>query len=202
MPQQRFGINTGKNSKDDKKPSILSYWPVIIPLIIILDATNIYLQGRASIPKYHQDCSMALLSPNSTASGQPCVYKTANASLKDTYNGRGIRDGQDINLYFPDGSETFIGIGTVDNRADIGTTVNRMSHKRLADVQVDGVCQVEVWHGKVTAIINAKYRINSGDNPEEKGSNFIGFTLLMGVFSLILVIACVRFLPVQAAKSQ
>ncbi len=188
-----FKTTGSKSKKDEEKTSsILSYWPVIIPLIILIYATNIYLQGRADIPKYHQDCSTALLSPNSTVLGQPCVYKTANASLEDTYTPRGIRDGQDINLYFPDGSKTFIGIGTVDNRK---------RYKRLADVQVDGICQVEVWRGKVTAIINAKHRITSGDNPEQKGSNFVGFMLLAGVFSLILVTACVRFLPIQAAKS-
>ena len=193
MLPQSFKVTVSKGRKDNNTFSILNYWPVTIPLIILIYAANIYLQAHNDISKYHQDCSNALLSSNSTVLGQPCVYKTASASLEDTYTHRGIRDGQDINLYFPDGSKTFIGIGSVDNS---------MNYKHLTDVQVNGICQVEIWRGNVTTIINAKHKITSGDNPEQKGSSFVGFMLLVGLFSIILVTACVRFLPIQTAKSQ
>lgn len=194
MSQQIFKTAPSKNRGDaDKVFSIYKYWPLIIPLIIFIYATSIYLQARTRVPLYRQDCSSALLSSASVISGQPCIYKTANAGLRNTYTGRGIRDGQDIELSFPDGSETSLVIATVDNS---------MNYGHLTEAQVNGTYTVEIWHGKVTTIINAKHRINSVDNPEQKGSNSIGFILLLLPLSLIPVWACIRFLPIQKAKSR
>ena len=151
--------------------SILKYWPVAALMLFIVYFTASYVDDVLRLPHYHQDCTCTLSNLNQANPGQPCVYKQAVASLHNIYDHRGRLDSQGADLTFPDGTTLSMNIDGIDGKINYIHT--------MTTTQVNGPCQVEIWHGIVTAIFVSGHKINSVNNPDDAATPLFGILLLL-----------------------
>lgn len=173
MSRQCPTLDANKNL--NKTLSIFKFWSVVIPMIFTWVFAH-QISALVVLPRYHQECAKAFLLPDQGNQGQPCVCKTATATLKNNYTARGFLDSQHAELSFSDGSNTSM-------RIDHEPT---LSPDNLSEAQVDGPWLVEIWHGKVTAITKTGYKLTSADNPDLQVGFFSWFLLLI-IFALMLL---------------
>ena len=168
---------------------------ILLPVLYVSFAFLIYASVNYSIDRnelrrYHQDCGAASSTYPQVVSSQACVYKPGTVSLQTNYNVRGRRDSQDAEIIYPDSTTASMSIDSMDHKIDYFSDINRR--------QVDGPCWVELWHGKITAVTNAKHRFVSVDNLEDRTAGVSSFLFL---YLSVLIICCV-YLIVKSIRDK
>lgn len=177
---------------------------ILIPWLCVSFAIFVYgfavsLTARHELPQYHHDCALASSIYPQAGSSQPCIYKPGTASLRTNHNFRRHRDSPSADIIYPDGTTAYMVITDVDTDTVHGK-VDYFSD--ISGTQVDGPCWVELWHGKITAVTNAKYRLVSHDNPEERIGGGMSIFLMVTLFVGMVLTCAYLVVLFRRAKAQ
>jgi len=144
-----------KQKAQENLVSTVKFCAVFCPLLLAY-AAPIWFKARAEIPIYHRDCRSAPTVTAPAPSSYPCYNEMATAQLQSYYSRGGSRNDQNVLLTFLDGRTASI-------------QANSELNKWWTNLEVDGPCLTEVWHGKIRAVLKPSAKIFAMHNPELDG---------------------------------
>ena len=178
---------------------------LFIPMLCVCFAVFVYglvceQTARHELPLYQHDCAAASTTYPQVDLSQPCIYKPGTVSLETEHDARGRRDHQDAKITYSDGTTASMSISIMD----INTRHEKVNYfSDIGRTQLDGPCWVELWHGKITSVTNAKHRFVSHDDPEERtGTDSMSIFLRVAMLVVMMLICAYLVVLSRRAKAR